>query len=317
MMTVGSNYGDGSLLKDRKSRYPFFHENHCMKQLEYLKWKASMFGRPNGVRFRIMSHGYCKGKLIPYFQIWDKAFIDFEKMFYIKRKNGRRKKVVTKETLELLVGSALALAVFHQDDGEYDVFSNQVILNTCDFSIDENEGMARRFGELLRAPVRVKIKRQKYPRLVLSSKATDEFIKIIRPFIHPTMQYKINQDISHYLDKQVVEKFRNDYGKISKKQIAKEVGLTLVETYIIGYRLGLTEHIDYVRYRDKPFTEQEKKYILKNYNKSVEKQMAEELHTTTKYLRILVHKMHSAKIRNLEEGKADESYRVQHNSRRL
>jgi len=238
-----------------------------------------------------MSHGYCKGKSIPYFQIRDKAFIDFEKLFYIKGENGRRKKVVTKETLELLVGSALALAVFHQDDGEYNVFSNQVILNTCDFSIDENEGMARRFVELLRAPVRVKIKRQKYPRLVLSSEATDEFIKIIRPYIHPTMQYKIDQDISHYLDQQMVEKFRNDYGKMSKKQIAREVGLTLMETYVIGYRLGLTEHYDYVRYRDKPFTEHEKEYILNNYNVSVEKQMAEELHTTTNYLRTLIYRM--------------------------
>lgn len=76
IMTVGSNYGDGSLLMDRKSRYPFFYENHSIGQLEYLKWKASMFGRPDGVRFRIMSHGYCKGKSIPYFQIRDKAFID-------------------------------------------------------------------------------------------------------------------------------------------------------------------------------------------------------------------------------------------------
>lgn len=221
---------------------------------------------------------------------------------------------MTKETLELLVGSALALAVFHQDDGEYDVFSNQVILNTCDFSIDENERMARRFVELLRAPVRVKIKRQKYPRLALSSKATDEFIKIIRPYIHPTMQYKIDQDISHYLDQHVVEKFRNDYGKMSKKQIAREVGLTLMETYVIGYRLGLTEHYNYVRYRDKPFTEQEKEYILNNYNVSVEKQMAEELHTTTNYLRTLICRMKKAEIRNLEEGKADVSTRVQYNS---
>jgi hypothetical protein len=311
MMIVGSIYGDGSLLMDRKSRSPFFYENHCMEQLEYLKWKASMFGRPDGVRFRIMSHGYCKGKSIPYFQIRDRAFIDFEKMFYVVGKNGRRKKVVTKETLELLVGSALALAVLYQDDGEYDVYSNQAILNTCDFTIDENKIMERRFEELLRAPVRVKIKRQKYPRLVLSSKATDEFIKIVKPYVHPIMRYKIDQDISHYLDQQIVEKFRKNYRNMSKKQIAREVGLTLSETYIIGYRLGLTEHSGYVRYRDKPFTEQEKEYILNNYNESVAKLMAEELHTTTKYLRVLIHKMQA---NNLEEGKAGESICVQYNS---
>jgi hypothetical protein len=87
---VGSLFGDASLLVSDKDRTPNFYENHSMKQIEYLKWKASMLGVPNGVRIRRMTHGYSKGKLVAYFQVRDRAFVDFERMFYVHE--GRRRK---------------------------------------------------------------------------------------------------------------------------------------------------------------------------------------------------------------------------------
>jgi hypothetical protein len=236
---VGSLFGDASLILGKKDRTPNYYENHAVEQTEYLKWKASILGAQ--VKFRVMSHGYNKGKIVPYIELRRKEFIDFEKMFYVKREDGRRKKVVTEEALELLVGSALALAVFYMDDGEYSVFSNQCIFNTCDFTMEENKKLAASFEKLLGAPVRIKVKRKKYPRLALSSKATDRFIAIVKPFIHSTMQYKIDQDVSHYFSKEVIEKIKEGYEKGDLVgAIAEETGLTLREVYIIAYRLGIT-----------------------------------------------------------------------------
>jgi len=291
MVIIGSLFGDASLLVTGKDRVPNFYENHAMKQLEYLKWKALMLGRPNGVRFRIMSHGYCKGKSIPYFQVRDKVFVDLEKMFYIRTENGRRKKIVTAEALELLVGSPLALAVFYMDDGEYDAYSNQAILNTCDFTLEENNMIASRLSTLLRGSTRVTMKRYIYPRLNLSSKATDEFVRIVKPFIHPTLQYKVDQNIAHHIDQQIVKKLMVEYGKKPAKQISKDTGLTIMEVYVIAYRLGLTKRIGYIRYRNKPFTEQEKEYLVKSYGKVPINEIASRLNTSIRYVYQLAMKL--------------------------
>jgi len=291
---VGSLFGDGSLLVTRKDRTPNFYENHSMKQLEYLKWKASMLGVPDGVKFRLMTQGYCKGQLVPYFQLRSHAFTKLEKTFYIDGENGRRKKVVTKEGIDLLVGSALAIAVFHMDDGEYNVFSNQVILNTCDFTMEENHTIASRLGSLLGGQIRVKIKRKKYPRLALSTRATDQFVKIVKPYIHPTMKYKIDQDITHRLDQGIVAKLRREYGKRPAKLIAEEAGVTFKEAQVIANRMGLSRHRGYVRHRDKPFTEEERSYLMKNYSRIPIREIALVLHTTPRCLYQLVHRLRQA-----------------------
>lgn len=290
-VVVGSLFGDASLLVSDKDRTPNFYENHSMQQLEYLKWKASMLGVPDRVKFRLMTHGYSKGKTVPYLEVRDHAFTDFEEMFYVKGTDGRRKKVVVEEALELLVGSALALAVFHMDDGEYNVFSNQVILSSCDFTLEENKMMAARLSSLLGAPVRVKMKRMKYPRLALSGKATDRFIAIAKPYVHPTMQYKIDQSIAHHLDPHLVNTFVESYGKKPARLVAAEAGVTFKEAQVIAHRLGLSQHREYVRHRDRPFTEGEKQYLMSNYLKIPTIQIAARLHTSPGSLRQLVYKL--------------------------
>jgi hypothetical protein len=266
-----------------KDRVPNFYENHAMSQIEYLRWKASMLGVPNGVKLRLMTQGYSKGKLVAYFQVRDRAFMNLERMFYI-HEGRRRRKIVTGEALELLAGSAVALAVFHMDDGEYNVYANQVILNTCDFTIQENEMIASRLSSMLGGPVRVKIKRKRYPRLALSGRATDEFIRIVKPCVHPTLQYKVDQDISHRLDERIVRKFREEYGKKPARLVAAETGVTFNEAQVIGHRLGLSQHRAYVRYRDKPFSPEEKEYFIRNYRKVPTSELATKLGTSVKCL---------------------------------
>jgi len=295
-VVVGSLFGDASLLVSDKDRTPNFYENHAMKQIEYLKWKASMLGVPDRVKTRLMTQGYSKGKLVPYFQLRQKAFTDLERLFYRIGIDGRRKKIVTSESVELLVGSALALAVFYQDDGEYNVYSNQAMLHSSDFTLQENEAMAGRLEVLLGAPVRIKLKRARYPRLSLSGRATDRFISIVKPFICPTMQYKIDQDIAHRLDPSVVRKFKDEYGKKPARLVAAEAGVTFKEAQVIAHRLGLSQHREYVRYRDRPFTEGEKQYLMSNYLKIPTIQIAARLHTSSGSLRQLVYKLRRRKL---------------------
>jgi len=292
---VGSLFGDASLLVTDRDRAPNFYENHAMRQIEYLRWKASMLGVPNGVKIRYMTHGYSKGRMIPYFEVRDRAFTEFERMFYVKETGGRRK-VVRPEAIELLVGSALALAVFYMDDGEYNVYSNQAILHTSDFTLEENHLMATVLSSMFGEPVRVKLKRARYPRLALSTKATDKFIGIVKPWIHSTLQYKVDQDISHHLDEQVVRRFREEYGKKPAILVAAEAGVTFKEAQVIAHRLGLSQHREYVRHRDSPFTDGEKQYLMDNYLRIPLTQIAARFHTTPGSLRQLVYKLRHRKL---------------------
>ena len=306
---VGSLFGDASLLMGRKDRTPNFYVNHCMEQLDYIKWKASMLGVPDGVKFRLMTQGYSKGKLVPYFQFRHRGLLDFDRMFYIKKEDGRRKKIVTDEALELLAGSALALAVFFMDDGEYNVYSNQAILNTCDFTVEENQRIAEKLEALLGAPVRIHVKRKRYPRVALSQRGTDRFVSSTTPFVHPSMNYKIDQNITHRFSQEVVGKLKEEYGKRLAKDIAAEIGLTPEETRIAANRMGLGRHVRYVRYRDKPFTDEEREYVARNYGKIPTRDIAKRLGTSTGCIGMVARRLRLAgRGRTLEEkGEAGES----------
>lgn len=306
---VGSLFGDASLIMSRKDRIPNFYENHCMEQLEYLKWKASMLGVPDGVKFRLMTQGYSKGKLVPYFQFRHRGLLDFDPMFYTKGEDGRRKKIVTDEALELLVGSALALAVFYQDDGEYNVYSNQVILNTCDFTMEENQRIAKKLEVLLGAPVRIHAKRKRYPRVALSQRGTDQFLSSSTPFVQPSMNYKADQDIAHRFSDEVVKKLRAEYGKRLIRDIAADIGLTPDETRVVANRMGLGRHVKHARYRDKPFSEEEKEYVARNYGKIPTRDIADVLGTSTGCIGMVARRLRLAgRLRaHEEEGEAGES----------
>jgi len=308
MVIIGSLFGDASMFVRKDHSTPSFNEGHCMEQLEYLKWKAAILGKPDGVKFHVMSQGYSKGKTIVYFRVGNKAFTDIDKLFYIRTESGRRRKIVTMEALELLIGSPLALAVFLMDDGEYNIYSNQIIFNTCGYTLEENDTMAKQFEQLLGAPVRVKIKRKRYPRVALSSKATDKFIKIVTPFIHPTLYYKVDQNIMHYFDEHIIKKLMEEYGKKPARRISEEIGLTIQEVYVIAYRLGLTKHKGYIRYRNKPFTEQEKEYLINTYGKVPGPEIAKRLNTSTKYIHQLALKLGLTKRthKHNNEGEAGE-----------
>lgn len=283
-VVVGSLFGDASLLWSRKDRVPNFYENHAMRQIDYLKWKAAMLGRPDSVKIRLMTHGYSKGKLIPYFQFRDRALLGLEPLFYRTEANGKRRKIVTRKGLELLVASPLSLAVFYQDDGEYNYYSNQSILYSSDFTMQENEMMATRFRELLGANVRVGLKRKRYPKLLLSTTATDRFIEIVKPFVHKSMLYKIDQNIAHHVDRAIAEKLTREYGTKPAKQIAHEVGLTIMEIYVIAHRLHLTEQVGYIRYRKVPLIDDEKRYLVQNYRKIPTRDIAKKLNTSPHYI---------------------------------
>jgi len=306
---VGSLFGDASLLVGRRDRTPNFYENHCIEQLEYIKWKASMLGVPDGIKFRLMTQGYSKGKLVPYFQFRHRGLLDFDRMFYIKKEDGRRKKIVTDEALELLAGSALALAVFYQDDGEYNVYSNQVILNTCDFTMEENQRIAKKLEALLGAPVRIHVKRRRYPRVALSQRGTDQFVSSTTPFVHSSMNYKIDQDITHRFSEELVRKLKEGYGTRLTKDIAAEIDLTPEETRIVANRMGLGRHIRHVRYRDKPFTDEEREYVARNYGKIPTRDIAKRLGTSTGCIGMIARRLRLAGRSRIseEKGEAGES----------
>lgn len=159
---LGSLLGDGSLssikldYKDPSGRTKAinsrFTEKHCIEQLEYLSWKASILRNfcitvPNELNKRL-DFQTCSNKLFTNLEkIWYKRD---ENGKYILDKKGWRIKIVPKD----LVLTPLIVAIWYLDDGTLCYKSSQkeksrrTVLYTYDFSKEECLFLADKLKEL-------------------------------------------------------------------------------------------------------------------------------------------------------------------------
>lgn len=137
---------------------------------------------------------------------WQATFPDYHVgeelyawLYAFKNTPGKTRKYVTRKTLEHLTPEAWAY--WFQDDGSMTIKKKNgsykgrhFNLSTHNFTFQENELIASVMGENFGMNVHVHRQRQ-YPILYWNSTEMQKFESVIRPFIVPSMLYKLDHTI--------------------------------------------------------------------------------------------------------------------------
>ena len=181
---LGSLLGDAHLRRRGIYGNGIFQEEHCLKQMDYLRWKNSFlnfkeeFIKRNDKRFK--SENY---QQIRIYSLAKKELNYYHTLFY---KNGKKR--VTKEILEQL--EPLAIAIWYCDDGCYDYRRDNVIFCIEGFNKKEKLSIIKFFKKKYGLNFKYY---KKYIYLLKSE--VPKFIQIIEPFIIKSMRYKIGLDL--------------------------------------------------------------------------------------------------------------------------
>lgn len=191
---IGCLLGDGTIVK---TAHGFrFSMCHAKKQLPYLLWKKEQL--PN----LIMAHptkyqSYYKGYPTVQFHLHSIHHPQLEQIYHLFYKDGV--KTITMELLNQL--EPLAIAVWYMDDGSFNSNPNslQVIWSTDSFTKEENELIIDWFMQTHGIEIKLQYMKNNHTsfggkpsyRLRINRTKVDKFFDLIRPYIHPTMLYKI------------------------------------------------------------------------------------------------------------------------------
>lgn len=186
---VGSLLGDGSLVT-HNGPYPVFQERHSIRQKEYLEFKADALGdfsRTPVRDYNAGDKGFNNGQMMcEWSTLAQPAFSSWKSAFY---QDGR--KVVPDSVVSMI--TPLALAIWFQDDGSLTHGERQRVIRLHTGSFGEKD------RELLKVALRSQYgldfgecgNNGSVDLRLGKAGDIDKFIEIVRPFIHPSMSYKI------------------------------------------------------------------------------------------------------------------------------
>lgn len=188
-VAIGSILGDGFLhrLAIRRSTSQIYVSQHNSK-LPYLEWLHSELGKSIEMNPIKPKTGYL--------QHWFMSKPD-QRLGYLKKKFYLGKKKIIPNNIKELLVTPLSLAVWYMDDGTLDKRNkyhfNSMIASYC-FSFEECEVLKQTLQENFQVNASVtkcKMREKTYPRIYIKSESMENFIKVIKPFIHPVFNYKI------------------------------------------------------------------------------------------------------------------------------
>ncbi|MGH3282565.1 MAG: intein-containing recombinase RecA, partial [Trebonia sp.] len=184
--------GDGNLSPNRRGRSGTrFRMGHGAKQAEYLDWKASLIGNVGHTR-TVNAKGAVFADFTPLPEL-----AELHDALYF----GGGKKYLTWEYLKSL--TPLALAVWYMDDGCFTVRSKGVQERTAggtgriEICVEAmSPGSRDRLVRYLRDTHKLDVKllsrgARQISVLQFTTAASEKFQKIVAPYIHPSMEYKL------------------------------------------------------------------------------------------------------------------------------
>ena len=208
---LGSLLGDGSLRKPKYSSS--YSEAHSLKQKDYLLWKRDILNLPHRLSL------VCFNQLKEYFEIVYQTnalpqLIPYYNLFY---PNG--KKIVTQEILDKL--EPLAIATWYMDDGSYDL---EVHLATNCFSYESHLLIQNWFKFKWGINTVIRQNKKKQYNIAIKRRDSPLFINLVKDYIPPSMQYKINYDIKKFRIRDrarqgTKERKMSDIKKYNKKRL--------------------------------------------------------------------------------------------------
>lgn len=192
---AGMVLGDSHVAQAKTSLNAYMRIQHGLKAAEYLKHKADILrelteltvgdvgGKYPGVYVRTKNHPI-------YTRLRELAY-------------PGSKKTVSKTWVNWL--TVQGLAIWYMDDGclqkSYSVnkggrrriYRRQIFLNTCSFTLEENQILIELIKERFGITFRVKLFGNYY-RLFIGATEANPFIELVRPYIVPCMEYKLDME---------------------------------------------------------------------------------------------------------------------------
>lgn len=187
-VVYGMLLGDSSIGCDKRSQGKLrIHTTNGEKQLEYLKYKASIFDE--NMKIYKMKSGYCDNAVYRFCTSAD-AYISqcLNSDWFINEK-----KTVTKQMVEKL--TLISLAFWYMDDGTLrnkdEIKCSPVAsIATYGFSKEENELLVDCLNNKFGVECKLRMEKNKYWGINFTVNGTKKFLEIITPYIHPSMRYK-------------------------------------------------------------------------------------------------------------------------------
>jgi recombination protein RecA len=189
---LGALMGDGSLSPNRRGRSGTrFRMGHGAKQAAYLDWKVSLLGNIGHTRTENV-----KGAVFADFTPLPELAEVHDTVYF-----GDGKKHLTWEYLKSL--TPLALAIWYMDDGCFTVRSKGVQERTAggtgriEICVEAmSPGSRDRLAQYLRDTCELDVKllsrgARQVSVLQFTTAASEKFQKMVAPYIHPSMDYKL------------------------------------------------------------------------------------------------------------------------------
>lgn len=188
---VGSILGDGSLSSlSKRNKYSTLDISQHVNKLPYLRWLHEQLAKKFELNPIFQKKGFenqYRFRSKP-----NKILGNFRSKFYDL--NGR--KIIPRD-IEDLLKSPISLAIWYMDDGtldkRYKYHLNSSIATNC-FSFEEcnllSEVLNNNF-KLKTSVNKTTMRGKVYPRIYFKSECMNDFIKIIKPYIHSVFNYKI------------------------------------------------------------------------------------------------------------------------------
>ncbi len=182
-IVVGSILGDACLSSNWSKTNYRLQIRHSKDQEAYVNWKyenikefvltaPQHYERTRSVWFRTISHP------------------DFSSMYRLFYKDGKK---IVPDSIAQLIAEPITMAVWFMDDGNARKENEKVCayhLNTQSFSFEENQLLQTMLRKVWNVDSSIQLNHG-YFRLYIGVKDMSVFREIIRPFILPSLQYKI------------------------------------------------------------------------------------------------------------------------------
>jgi len=190
-LIIGSLLGDGTMRIGKGARNANFKVEQGLKQKDYVEWKYQIlkpfvFTEPK-ISYRYNENGNKYAKSWWFRTIRHPAFTQIYKKFYTGESYRNGKKIVPLDLRKDI--NPLALAVWIMDDGSFS--KKDIDISTYSFSLPEINILQRCFRNNFDIKANYYRDRDKGYRIYFNQEETKKLIKIIRPYIIPSMMYKI------------------------------------------------------------------------------------------------------------------------------
>jgi len=178
-LIIGCILGDGYLRRLEGRKFAFLEVNHSIKAKDYVDWKYEILKDicKNPPKERIVGEGRVA------YRFFTKEHPEIDKLYELFYEKGK-KKIPKNFSLD-----PLALAVWFMDDGSK-TKKGDVYLNSQQF---DWKSQRRLLHALRMMGIRARMnKDKKYWRIRIKRESIPKFLEIIKPYIHPSMSYKIS-----------------------------------------------------------------------------------------------------------------------------